>query len=88
MNIFGLIATGLICGTILGISLIISKKGVTITHINKLEHEKQEIIQQPVTDIIQIKDEDQLAKNSMDSVIAAVNDLMGIQKEETDGRNE
>ena len=85
MNIFGLIAIILMCATSIIISLLIIKKDVTIANMNKAATKVDEATP-AIQEAVQIKDEDQVAQRSMDSVIAAVNDLMGIPKEGVDDK--
>lgn len=93
MNVLGFFAVLAVCATALGITVIIFSKTFTITHLHKDITEKvedkidnqigfydKEISQKPQNENQEIPQN--ISKASMDAVIKAANELMGITIEE------
>ena len=82
MNIFGLLATALICGTVCFVVWFIFKKPIHIVHsyINKVYTDEKPPVKEdkPTDKDVEIK--------NMDAVISAANALMGIGTD--DGGND
>lgn len=96
MNIFGLIAVIVACITACIITMIVCKLGITMTRQYRdltnpapEEHPAMGFVNdnKSNTELEKKLNEDQVAKASMDAVIRAANELMGIEIEE-DKKNE
>lgn len=97
MNIFGFFAVIIACIAICIIVMIVCKHGITIHHTHKDLTEQPAPVEKPVMGFApEKKDEksnvnEEVAVASMDAVIAAANELMGIEtmsKEVNNGRQE
>ena len=90
MNIFGLIATIVGCGTAVGVTWLLTRKPISFKIIRSTEAPKMVIPPEPTKEekekiesaIAITKKEDEIKIASMDAVIKAANELMGITTEE------
>lgn len=89
MNIFGLIATIVGCGTAVGITWLLTRKPISFKIIRSTEaphvvipKENKEVLLKEEPVIAVTKKEDEIKIASMDAVIKAANELMGIATEE------
>lgn len=101
MNIFELIAVGIICLTVLAVCLIATKHPLTIKHTyiytpveqttQPVEHKQDTKSTEPEktnADIEkEINEQNKLVSASMDAVIASVNNLMGVEGAEEEDVN-
>lgn len=86
MNVFGFFAVIIICATIIGAIWFLNKFPITIKTIQSTEAPK---IIEAVKPTVEDKPEEEsevLQKASMDAVIRAANELMGIETEVEDDR--
>ena len=85
MNIFGFFAVIIACVAVCIITMIVCKHGITIHHTNKDLTEQPAPVEKPVMGFAPEKKDDksdvnkEVAVASMDAVIAAANELMGIE---------
>lgn len=89
MNIFGLIATIVGCGTAVGITWLLTRKPISFKIIRSNEApkvvippENKEVLLKAEPTVVTTKKEDEIKIASMDAVIKAANELMGIATEE------
>lgn len=89
MNIFGFLATIIGCGTAVGITWLLTRKPISFKIIKTTETpkivippENTEVPLNTEPNVILTKKEDEQKVLSMDAVIKAANELMGIQTEE------
>ena len=103
MNIFGLIATIIVCGTVATVTWLITRKPLSFRIIHGEETLKTskaktaEAVEKPEEKLPEVTAPDKdlngnnIALSSMDAVIQAANELMGIEtltKEDVNGRKE
>ena len=89
MNIYGLLATIIIASAIVGSVVLITCLGIKVnitrnTHVTT-DSKNPATAQSTSTETLEkeLNDADTIAKASMDAVIKAANELMGIETEET-----
>lgn len=101
MNIFELIAIGIICLTVLAVCLIATKHPLTIKHTyiytpveqttQPVEHKQDTKSTEPEKTNADIEKEinkqNKLMTASMDAIIASVNNLMGVEVAEEEDAN-
>lgn len=94
MNIFGFFAVVIACVAICIITMIVCKHGITIHHTHKDLTEQPAPVEKPAIGFTPDKKEDKtdINKNvevtSMDAVIKAANELMGIETVEKENNND
>lgn len=85
MNVFGFLAVIIICATICIITMVLCRHGITVHRTYKDITEQLAPVEKPVMGFTPEKKETaqdinkEVAVTSMDAVIAAANELMGIE---------
>lgn len=86
MNIFGLLAVVMVCVTIFFVVHLITTRSINVKHICAVEEQSKDKFVAPNTLAPEVvekaqepKPENAVATASMDAVIAAANNLMGIE---------
>lgn len=89
MNILGFLAVIIICGALVAITILLCKYGIVIHRTHEDLTKPPEPVEKPAIGFTPASDkkEKDIAPVSMDAVIKAANELMGISTEEvTDGK--
>lgn len=87
MNVFGFFAVIIICATIIGAIWFLNKFPITIKTIKSTDEAPKTIeVVKPTVEDKPEEESEVLQKASMDAVIRAANELMGIETEVEDDR--
>lgn len=79
MNIYGLFAVLIICTAAVGITLLVCKNGITIHKTSADVTQRPQIVEvSKPEEKSETKKEKPISETSMDAVIKAANELMGI----------